>query len=116
LNADFAEEFTPEGAVLLGNSIGSLTVLSAAAKAGSELFKYVEYYDFACFRGDMKPGLDRAGGALVELVGIDLANHWCWESWGLPCELGPHLSYCSVNFCINLVQGFCEYIHKNLHA
>ncbi len=76
LNADFAEEFTHEGAVLLGNSIGSLTVLSAAAKAGSELFKYVEYYDFACFHGDMKPGLDRAAeGAVVELVGIDLANH-----------------------------------------
>ncbi len=62
--------------MLLGNSIGSLTVLSAAAKAGSsELFKYVEYYDFACFHGDMKPGWDRAEGAVVELVGIDLANH-----------------------------------------
>ncbi|CAK9863258.1 unnamed protein product [Sphagnum jensenii] len=60
---------------LLGNSIGSLIVLSAAAKADSELFKYVEYYDFAYFHGDMKPGLDRAEGAVVELVGIDLANH-----------------------------------------
>jgi len=75
LNADFADEFTHEGAVLLGNSIGSLIVLSAAAKADSELFKYVEYYDFAYFHGDMKPGLDRAEGAVVELVGIDLANH-----------------------------------------
>jgi hypothetical protein len=27
----------------------------------------------------MKPGLDRAEGAVVELVGIDLANHWCCE-------------------------------------
>jgi hypothetical protein len=25
----------------------------------------------------MKPDLDRAEGAVVELVGIDLANHWC---------------------------------------
>jgi hypothetical protein len=75
LNADFAEEFAHEGAVLLGNSIGSLTVLSAAAKAGSELFKYVEYYDFAGFHDDMKPGWDRAEGAVVELVGVDLANH-----------------------------------------
>jgi hypothetical protein len=75
LNADFAEDFAHEGAVLLGNSIGSLTVLSAAAKAGSELFKYVEYYDFACFHGDMKPGWDRAEAAVVKLVGIDLANH-----------------------------------------
>ncbi len=57
----------------------SLIVLSAAAKADSELFKYVEYYDFAYFHGDMKPGLDRAEGAVVELVGIDLANHWCCE-------------------------------------
>jgi hypothetical protein len=40
LNADFSEEFTKEGAVLFGNSIGSLTVLAAAAKAGSDLFKY----------------------------------------------------------------------------
>ncbi len=52
-------------------------MLSAAAKADSELFKYVEYYDFAYFHGDMKPDLDRAEGAVVELVGIDLANHWC---------------------------------------
>jgi pimeloyl-ACP methyl ester carboxylesterase len=75
LVCDFAEEFAHEGAVLLGNSIGSLTVLSAAAKAGSELFKYVEYYDFAGFHDDMKPGWDRAEGAVVELVGVDLANH-----------------------------------------
>jgi hypothetical protein len=27
----------------------------------------------------MKAGLDRIEGAVVELVGIDLANHWCWE-------------------------------------
>jgi hypothetical protein len=75
LNADFAEEFTHEGAVLLGNSIGSLMVLSTAVKTSSELFKYVEYYDFVCFHGDMKAGLDRIEGAVVELVGIDLANH-----------------------------------------
>lgn len=37
---DFAQEFASEGSVLVGNSIGSLTVLAAAAKAGSELFKY----------------------------------------------------------------------------
>ena len=39
--SDFAQEFTPEGSVLFGNSIGSLCVLAAAAKASSGLFKYV---------------------------------------------------------------------------
>ena len=39
--SDFAEEFASEGSVLFGNSIGSLTVLAAAAKSGSDLFKYV---------------------------------------------------------------------------
>lgn len=41
LFSDFAQEFTPQGSVLFGNSIGSLCVLAAAAKASSDLFKYV---------------------------------------------------------------------------
>ncbi len=76
LNADFSEEFTKEGAVLFGNSIGSLTVLAAAAKAGSDLFKYVLFCHFY-FHGDFVAGLDRVGDARVELFVINWANHWC---------------------------------------
>ncbi len=66
LNADFSEEFTKEGAVLFGNSIGSLTVLAAAAKAGSDLFKYGLFCHFY-FHGDFVTGLDRVGGGGGEL-------------------------------------------------
>lgn len=38
---DFMKEFSPEGAVLIGNSIGSLTALAAAAKCGSEAARYL---------------------------------------------------------------------------
>ena len=43
--SDFAKEFAGEGSVLFGNSIGSLCVLAAAAKEGSDLFKYVTFVD-----------------------------------------------------------------------
>lgn len=39
LICDFAKEFAREGAVLIGNSIGSLTSLAAAVGGGSELFR-----------------------------------------------------------------------------
>lgn len=39
--SDFAEEFASEGSMLFDYSIGSLTILAAAAKSGSDLFKYV---------------------------------------------------------------------------
>ncbi|KAG0621158.1 hypothetical protein M758_4G273800 [Ceratodon purpureus] len=41
LVCEFAKEFAGEGSVLVGNSIGSLCVLAAVAKAGSDLFKGV---------------------------------------------------------------------------
>ncbi|CAM6048543.1 unnamed protein product [Sphagnum compactum] len=66
LVCDFAEEFTQEGAVLLGNSIGSLTVLSAAAKAGSELFKGIVLLN--CAGGMNRKGLEQDGLAL-KLIG-----------------------------------------------
>ena len=39
--SDFAEEFASECSMLFDYSIGSLTILAAAAKSGSDLFKYV---------------------------------------------------------------------------
>lgn len=44
--SDFAQEFTSEVSVLFGNSIRPLCVLAAAAKASSDLFKYVTGHGF----------------------------------------------------------------------
>jgi hypothetical protein len=64
--SDFAQEFTPEGSVLFGNSIGSLCVLAAAAKAGSDLFKYV-------------PGHESFGLRRASILGpIAHARGCCW--------------------------------------
>ncbi|CAK9881637.1 unnamed protein product [Sphagnum jensenii] len=66
LVCDFSEEFTKEGAVLFGNSIGSLTVLAAAAKAGSDLFKGIVLLN--CAGAMNRKGLAQDGLAL-QLVG-----------------------------------------------
>lgn len=39
LLCDFAKEFAEEGAILVGNSIGSLSALAAAAAGGADLFR-----------------------------------------------------------------------------
>lgn len=39
LLCDFTKEFAEEGAILIGNSIGSLTALTAAATGGADLFR-----------------------------------------------------------------------------
>ncbi|KAG0593561.1 hypothetical protein KC19_1G338900 [Ceratodon purpureus] len=62
LVCDFAQEFTPEGSVLFGNSIGSLCVLAAAAKASSGLFKGVVLLN--CAGAMNRKGLAQDGLAL----------------------------------------------------
>jgi len=62
LVCDFAKEFTLEGSVLFGNSIGSLCVLAAAAKAGSDLFRGVVLLN--CAGAMNRKGLAQDGLAL----------------------------------------------------
>jgi hypothetical protein len=62
LVCDFAKEFTPEGSVLFGNSIGSLCVLAAAAKADSDLFRGVVLLN--CAGAMNRKGLAQDGLAL----------------------------------------------------
>lgn len=44
ITADFTKEFAEEGAILIGNSIGSLTALTAAATGGADLFRFVNIH------------------------------------------------------------------------
>lgn len=68
LVCDFAKEFAGEGSVLFGNSIGSLCVLAAAAKAGSDLFKGVVLLN--CAGAMNRKGLAQDGLVLLLIAPI----------------------------------------------
>ncbi|KAL2609125.1 hypothetical protein R1flu_027698 [Riccia fluitans] len=68
---DFAREFAGEGSVLVGNSIGSLTVLAAAARMGDEAVRGLVLFN--CAGAMNRKGLTRDGVLLRILSPIFVA-------------------------------------------
>ncbi|KAL3677393.1 hypothetical protein R1sor_027341 [Riccia sorocarpa] len=68
---DFSREFAKEGAVLVGNSIGSLTVLSAAARLGDEAVRGLVLFN--CAGAMNRKGLTRDGVLLRILSPVFVA-------------------------------------------
>eukprot|EP00246_Nothoceros_aenigmaticus_P002032 TRINITY_DN12752_c0_g1_i1.p1 TRINITY_DN12752_c0_g1~~TRINITY_DN12752_c0_g1_i1.p1 ORF type:complete len:499 (-),score=60.67 TRINITY_DN12752_c0_g1_i1:649-2145(-) len=62
---DFIKEFSPEGAVLIGNSIGSLTALAAASKGGSRAARGLVLLN--CAGAMNRKGLSQ-DGALLRII------------------------------------------------